>query len=117
MQFKPQLLEPNIFRAKGSLNAAVIEQFQQDLDAWLASVTSDALVIDFAMVDFLDSSTLVVLVDAYKRTRQTGKQLMLSGVSPELKIIFELTQLDTVFPIYANPDSAFASLNRLPMAA
>lgn len=117
MQFKPQLLEPNVFRAKGSLNAAVIEQFQQDLDAWLASATSDALVIDFAMVDFLDSSTLVVLVDAYKRTRQARKQLMLSGVSPELKIIFELTRLDTIFTICATPDAAFASLENLPMAA
>ncbi|MEB3160383.1 MAG: STAS domain-containing protein [Synechocystis sp.] len=117
MQFKPQLLEPNVFRPQGSLSAAVTDHFQQDLKAWLASASADALVIDFAMVDFLDSSTLVVLVDAYKQTRQAGKRLMLSGVSPELKIIFELTQLDTVFAIYTTPDAAFESLNPVSMAA
>ncbi len=117
MQFNPQLLERNIFRAQGTLSAAVIETFQQDLKAWLAGASADALVIDFAMVDFLDSSILVVMVDAYKRTRRTGKQLMLSGVSPELKIIFELTQLDRVFTIYSTPDAAFESLDCLPMAA
>jgi anti-anti-sigma factor len=117
MQFYPQLLERDIFRAKGTLSAAVIENFQQDLNAWLANAPSSALVIDFAMVDFLDSSTLVVLVDAYKRTRRAGKQLMLSGVSPELKIIFELTQLDSVFTIYSTPTAAFESLDCLPIAA
>jgi len=117
MQFKPQLLERNVFRAKGTLSAAAIEPFQQDLNEWLAAAASDALVIDFAMVDLMDSATLVVLVNAYKQTRRAGKRLMLSGVSPELKIIFELTQLDTVFTIYATPDAAFASLDSLPMAA
>lgn len=117
MQFNPQLLERNVFRAKGSLSAAAAENFHQDLNTWLASVSADALVIDFTMVDFLDSSTLVVLVDAYKQTRQAGKQLMLSGVSPELKIIFELTQLDTVFTIYPTLDAAFDCLTPLPMAA
>ena len=117
MQFPPQLLERDIFRAQGTLSAAIIENFQQDLNAWLASASSEALVIDFAMVDFLDSSILVVLVDAYKRTRRAGKQLMLSGVSPELKIIFELTQLDSVFTIYSTPAAAFESLDCLPVAA
>lgn len=117
MSFKPQLVERNVFRAQGTLSAAVAEAFQQDLNAWLETIAADALVIDFAQVDFLDSSTLVVLVDAYKRTQQRGKRLMLSGVSPELKIIFELTQLDTVFTIYETPETALASLSAVAMAA
>jgi anti-anti-sigma factor len=107
-------LERDIFYAQGTLSAAEIQTFKQDLMAWLASATAPALVIDFAQVDFLDSSTLVVLVNAYQHARKAGKQLMLSGVSAELKIIFELTQLDLVLTIYPTPEAAFASL--LPFA-
>ncbi|MGA1622048.1 MAG: STAS domain-containing protein [Synechocystis sp.] len=117
MPFSHHSPEQDVFYARGTLSAATIKTFRQDLNAWLTATTAPGLVIDFSSVDFLDSSTLVVLVDSYKQARRAGKQLMLSGVSPELKIIFELTQLDSVFTIYPTPDAAFDSLNTLPIAA
>ena len=118
MPFNPQVLTKEIFRAQGTLSAAVTEDFQREIDVWLAANTgSQALVVDFTQVDFLDSAILVVLVNAYKKVQLQGQVLMLSGVSPELKIIFELTQLNRVFPIYDNPETAFASLCNLAIAA
>lgn len=118
MPFNPQVLTRDIFWAQGTLSAAVTEDFQRELDVWLASSTgSQALVVDFSQVEFLDSAILVVLVNAYKKTQLQGKALMLSGVSPELKIIFELTQLDRVFSIYDTPETAFASRENMPLAA
>lgn len=111
------LSERTVFSAQGSLNAAVIGTFERELNIWLEKTTARTLVIDFAEVDLLDSSTLVVLVNALKKSRQAGKCLMLSGVSPELKIIFELTQLDSVFALYPTPADAFASLETTVMAA
>jgi len=117
MPFNPQIVARNIFRPQGTLSAAVTQEFQSDLQCWLASNQNKALVIDFTQVDFLDSAILVVLVNAFKKLQAQDRLLMLSGVSPELKIIFELTQLNQVFPIHSTPEAAFASLQGLPMAA
>jgi anti-anti-sigma factor len=117
MPFNPQLSTRDIFWAQGTLSAAVTEDFQRDLDSWLAATTGQALVMDFTEVDFLDSAILVVLVDAYRKLQPQGKVLMLSGVSPELKIIFELTQLDRIFPIYKTPETALTSLDNFRLAA
>ena len=110
-------VESTTFYASGSLNAAVIDGFDSDLQNWLTQVPQNAtrLVIDFANVEFLDSSALVVLVNAYKQAKEQRRELFLSNVSAELKIIFELTQLEKVLNInnLVSPDSA----NPLPVAA
>ncbi|MBE9204399.1 anti-sigma factor antagonist [Synechocystis salina LEGE 06099] len=117
MPFNPQVVTRDIFYPQGTLSAAVTQAFQADLASWLATTSSPAVVIDFSQVDFLDSAILMVLVNAYKELQSQKRTLLLSGVSPELKIIFELTQLNRVFPIYSNPEAALANGEKPAMAA
>ncbi|AIE72570.1 MULTISPECIES: STAS domain-containing protein [unclassified Synechocystis] len=117
MPFNPQVVTRDVFRPQGTLSAAVTADFQADLQSWLAATPSSLLVIDFSQVDFLDSAILVVLINAYKELQSQKRTLMLSGVSPELKIIFELTQLNQIFSIHGSPEAAFTSLENLSLAA
>ncbi|MBD2653612.1 anti-sigma factor antagonist [Synechocystis sp. FACHB-383] len=117
MPFNPQVVARDVFYPQGTLSAAVTQAFQADLASWLATTSSPAVVIDFSQVDFLDSAILVVLVNAYKELQSQKRTLLLSGVSPELKIIFELTQLNRVFPIYSNPEAALVNGEKPAMAA
>ncbi|MBD2383917.1 STAS domain-containing protein [Cylindrospermum sp. FACHB-282] len=57
-------------------------------------------VIDLAAVDFMDSSGLVPLVKGLKAARQSGCRLVLCNVQTPVRLILELTQLDTVFEIF-----------------
>ncbi|BAY10779.1 STAS domain-containing protein [Calothrix sp. NIES-2098] len=57
-------------------------------------------VIDLAAVDFMDSSGLVSLVKGLKAARQRGCRLVLCNVKDPVRLILELTQLDTVFEIF-----------------
>jgi anti-sigma B factor antagonist len=62
---------------------------------------SDQLwVIDLAEVNFMDSSGLVPLVKGLKAARQSGCRLVLCNVQAPVRLILELTQLDTVFEIF-----------------
>ncbi|BAY45422.1 anti-sigma-factor antagonist [Scytonema sp. HK-05] len=57
-------------------------------------------VIDLAKVDFMDSSGLVSLVKGLKSARQSGCRLVLCNVQAPVRLVLELTQLDSVFEIF-----------------
>jgi anti-anti-sigma factor len=65
-------------------------------------------VIDLAEVDFMDSSGLVPLVNGLTAARQSGCRLVLCNVNPPVKLILELTQLDSVFEIFPKYEDIFA---------
>jgi anti-anti-sigma factor len=65
-------------------------------------------VIDLAAVDFMDSSGLVPLVKALTSARQSGCRLVLCNVKAPVKLILELTQLDSVFEIFPSYEDIFA---------
>ena len=54
-------------------------------------------ILDFSKTDYIDSSGLGVLVTLSKKIREQGGQLGLVGLSEDLRTLFELTKLDTLF--------------------
>lgn len=56
-------------------------------------------VIDFARTGYIDSSGLGVLVSLSKKIREQGGDLRLAGLNEDLRTLFELTKLDTLFTI------------------
>ena len=67
-------------------------------------------VIDFAKTGYIDSSGLGVLVSLSKRIREHSGRLRLAGLNEDLRTLFELTKLDTLFQI---TDTRAAALREL----
>jgi anti-sigma B factor antagonist len=67
------------------------------------------LLIDFSRTGYIDSSGLGALVSISKRIREAGGELRLSGLNEDLRSLFELTKLDTLFGIADTPQQALAS--------
>ena len=63
-------------------------------------------VIDFANTGYIDSSGLGVLVSLSKKIREQGGELRLSSLNEDLRTLFELTKLDTLFRIADDKDQA-----------
>ncbi|MEE2863112.1 MAG: STAS domain-containing protein [Gemmatimonadota bacterium] len=63
-------------------------------------------VIDFANTAYIDSSGLGVLVSLSKKIREDGGELRLSSLSEDLRTLFELTKLDTLFQIAEDKERA-----------
>ncbi len=55
--------------------------------------------VDFAGTEYIDSSGLGVLVSLSKKIREQGGELVLAGLNEDLRTLFELTKLDTLFTI------------------
>jgi anti-sigma B factor antagonist len=66
-------------------------------------------VVDFTPTAYIDSSGLGALVSISKRVREAGGDLRLAGLNEDLRSLFELTKLDTLFTISESPAEAMAS--------
>jgi len=67
------------------------------------------ILVDFSETGYIDSSGLGALVSISKKIREAGGELRLSGLNEDLRSLFELTKLDTLFAIAETPKQALAS--------
>jgi len=67
------------------------------------------LLVDFSRTGYIDSSGLGALVSITKRIREASGELRLAGLNDDLRSLFELTKLDTLFTITETPEQALAT--------
>jgi anti-sigma B factor antagonist len=65
--------------------------------------------IDFSNTGYIDSSGLGVLVSLSKKIREQGGELRLANLNEDLRTLFELTKLDTLFHIASDRQEALTS--------
>jgi len=64
--------------------------------------------IDFANTGYIDSSGLGVLVSLSKKIREKSGELRLANLNEDLRTLFELTKLDTLFNIADSREEALS---------
>ncbi|MEH2447082.1 MAG: STAS domain-containing protein [Nostoc sp.] len=93
-----------VIKLTGNLNATTSQDFRQNINNILESGAKIVLV-DFKDVTFMDSSGLGALVLAFKTLRAADSKLVLCSISEQVRILFELTNMDKVFEIFPNQDA------------
>lgn len=68
------------------------------------------MVVDFSTVSFFSSQMLGLLVDIWRRTKDKGGTLLISGINPQLTRVFRITHLDKLFNFYENTEAAISAL-------
>ncbi len=90
------------------------------LEKQLMDLTTNAqslAIVDLEKVDFMDSSGLVALAKALKTARANHCRLVLCNLQAPVRLIFELTQLDSVFEIFDNYDAVKATVEEVSLVA
>jgi anti-sigma B factor antagonist len=72
------------------------------------------VVVDLTSATFIDSTTLGVLLGAFKRLRPAGGELTIVCPDANIRKIFQITLLDRVFAIFDTLDDAIALPPRMP---
>lgn len=83
----------------GHINAANASTLRRQLAETVSSHEFSSLLVDMSRVESLDSAGLMALVSTLTLAQQLNKHFGLCSISPSIRIIFELTQLDRVFEI------------------
>lgn len=85
---------------------------RQDLKAAVQQAVDGGarkLLLDCAATSYIDSSGLGALVTISKRVREVGGLIRLAGLNDDLRSLFELTKLDTLFTIMDSAEEAVAA--------
>ncbi|MBD2437993.1 STAS domain-containing protein [Nostoc sp. FACHB-110] len=104
-----------LFKPQGSIDLQGGTTLSEQM-AEVAPRPEQLWVIDLAEVDFLDSSGLVPLVKTLTTARQNGCRLVLCNVKAPVRLILELTQLDSVFEIFNTYEDILNNVNEKPLA-
>jgi anti-sigma B factor antagonist len=64
------------------------------------------LIIDLSGVPYMDSSGVGTLVDMKRRTERDGSAIILVGLQPRVRSVFEITRLDGFFTIVETLEEA-----------
>lgn len=104
-----------LFKPQGSIDLQGGMALSENM-AEVVPLPDQLWVIDLADVDFMDSSGLVPLVKALTTARQSGCRLVLCNVKAPVRLILELTQLDSVFEIFNTYEEILDQANNQPLA-
>ena len=79
----------------------IVGNRQELKDAVIGELDDGArkFLVNFEETAYIDSSGLGVLVSLSKKIREKGGELRLSSLNEDLRTLFELTKLDTLFHI------------------
>lgn len=97
-----------IVTLKGQADVYTSPEISKVLDAYISRGQRNIL-IDLADLEYLDSSTLAVLIKAQKKARETGGDVKLLKLAGEPRKVFEVSGFFHLFDTFASRDEAMDS--------
>jgi anti-sigma B factor antagonist len=99
-------------RSADVLDELNVGQFGAELLGFAKANPNANLLLDFAEVKYLSSAVLTELLRV-KRALASGEgNLRLAGLKPEIRKVFEITNLDKIMTIHPDVDSAVPRYER-----
>ena len=80
------------------------------LREFIDSEAPDAIVFDFEGVKFFSSQVLGLLLDVRAKLQESGGQVVIAGINPQLHRVFKITNLDKIFRFFANRSDAIQAI-------
>lgn len=88
------------------LDSTISPELKSQIIIVANATEQEHLILDLCHVEFADSSGLSALLLAHRMYRDTNRQLILCNVSDRVKKLIEISQLNQVFSISSDTDSA-----------
>jgi anti-sigma B factor antagonist len=85
------------------LEGSQFPQFQKEIERLIKS-GGKILMLDFSNINFLKNSELMAVVAIVKLVRDSGCILLMSAMSEQVRMLFELTGLEQIFQCLPPPE-------------
>lgn len=94
-----------IVELKGRLDVTTASDLEQVFTK-LLDENQNKVLVECRELEYISSAGLRVLLTAAKQYNKVSGQIMLSGLSQNVKQVFEISGFTSIFPIYATRDEA-----------
>jgi len=89
---------------------------RESIDKMIDELHSKHLVMDFKGVSFMDSSGIGVVMGRYKKVKDKGGKIYITGCSDYVRKILEMAGIFTIIEQSGNTDDAICSIQgKIPM--
>jgi anti-sigma B factor antagonist len=99
-----------LFRQPSISGIGEMEKIAETLQGLIQNHHTRKMVIDFSNVCFFSSQMLGLLVNIWRRMKDSEGTLLISGINPQLTRVFRITHLDKLFDFYDDPEAAVSAL-------
>lgn len=103
----------------GRIDHGTAESFKDALRPHLerCAAGQESLVLDLSGVDYISSAGLRVLMLARKQAKTQGGTLVVAGLTPVVKEIFEISRFTVVFEVFGSVRDALVRISPSAIAA
>jgi len=99
-------------KVMGELDLATANNFRETTDRAIDEIMGLNLIIDLAKVTFIDSSGLGVILGRFRKIRAKGGQMILVGLSANIKRILELSGILSFIPVCSSEADAWKQIEK-----
>ena len=93
----------------GSAAAVLTDAYERAVSN--GSDNHDTVVLDFAAVDYINSTGIALIVSVLARARAERRKVVASGLSPHYREIFDITRLSDFIELFPDLDRAVSQLS------
>ncbi len=93
----------------GSAAAILTEAYERAVTA--SPEDHDTVVLDFAAVDYINSTGIALIVSVLARARAERRKVVACGLSPHYREIFDITRLSDFIELFPDLDRAVSELS------
>jgi anti-sigma B factor antagonist len=116
MELNAQLIDGiEVIALQGRFDVNVASTVRKRIDD-ITSKKPALLVVNLEEVNFLDSTGLATLVQGQKQAQALNGKMNLCGLRQSVRIIFELTRLDSFFEIFSTEEEAVTALVEMKLS-
>lgn len=98
------------FVDRSILDEAHIKQIGDELTGLVMARDSPKIILIFRHVEHLSSAALGTLITVHNKVKGKSGQLRLAEIDDQIREVFEITRLNTLFDIHDTEQSALSSL-------
>jgi anti-sigma B factor antagonist len=95
----------SVTRVRGDVDLHTAPRLR-DLLIDLSKRLGGTLLVDLSQVEYMDSSGVGTMVYVKRELEKAGRKLILTGLRPRVRGLFEITHLDAFFHITDSPAAA-----------
>lgn len=99
-----------VFEVDGEVDFHTSPELRERLQNVLEK-KSNKILISLKKVRYIDSSGLATFVEALQKIKRYQGKLVISDIEPQVKSIFEIAKLDSIFAFAGSLQEAFTMLN------
>lgn len=99
-----------VVKMSGELDHHSSEIVRIKIDNKIEELGAKNLIFDFTEVNFMDSSGIGVVIGRYKKIIQYGGKVVVIGLSPKIKKVFDIAGLFKIIDEYDDLSKAVSSI-------